>query len=55
VEETPRWEKQAQARTIDGEMRKRDPNYKGAFHEKKKKTAKRPVKKGNRPPKAKRG
>ena len=57
IEETPRWEKQAQARTIDGEMRKRDPNYKGAFHEKKKKSAKgnRPAKKGNRPPKPKRG
>lgn len=57
IEETPRWEKQAQARTIDGEMRKRDPDYKGAFHEKKKKTAGPPnqVKKGNRPPKAKRG
>ncbi len=57
IEETPRWEKQAQARTIDGELRKRDPDYKGAFHEKKKKSAKanRPTKKGNRPPKPKRG
>ena len=57
TEETPRWEKQAQARIIDAEMRKRDPNYKGAFHEKKRKSANsnRPVKKGNRPAKPKRG
>ena len=33
--ETPRQEKQNQAREIDREMRKRDPNYKGAFHQKK--------------------
>lgn len=54
IEETPKWEKQNQARTIDGEMRKRDPDYKGAFHEKKKKSSKPAPKKGNRPPKARR-
>lgn len=40
IHETPRNEKQLQARMIDREMRKRDPNYQGAFHEKKKKTKK---------------
>ncbi|MAI22717.1 MAG: DEAD/DEAH box helicase [Crocinitomicaceae bacterium] len=39
--ETPRHEKQSQAREIDRELRKRDPNYKGAFHEKKRKSGKR--------------
>ena len=38
--ETPKYERQIQAREIDGELRKRDPNYKGAFHEKKKKGSK---------------
>ena len=41
VFETPRREKQDQAREIDRELRKRDPNYKGAFHEKKRKSGKR--------------
>jgi ATP-dependent RNA helicase RhlE len=41
VFETPRQEKQNQAREIDRELRKRDPNYKGAFHEKKRKSGKR--------------
>ena len=45
LHETPRNEKQTQARTIDREMRKRDPNYQGAFHEKKKKTKKNTSKK----------
>jgi ATP-dependent RNA helicase RhlE len=45
IHETPRNEKQLQARMIDREMRKRDPNYQGAFHEKKKKT-KKSIKKG---------
>lgn len=39
--ETPRAEKQLQAREIDREMRKRDPNYQGAFHEKKRKSSQR--------------
>ena len=39
--ETPSREKQNQAREIDRELRKRDPNYKGAFHEKKRKSGKR--------------
>lgn len=39
--ETPRREKQNQAREIDRELRKRDPDYKGAFHEKKRKSGKR--------------
>lgn len=37
VEETPKWEAQAMARAIDREKRKADPNFKGAFHEKKRK------------------
>ena len=41
VFETPRREKQNQAREIDRELRKRDPDYKGAFHEKKRKSGKR--------------
>ena len=41
VFETPPREKQNQAREIDRELRKRDPNYKGAFHEKKRKSGKR--------------
>lgn len=32
---TPKWEAQAMARSIDREKRKADPNFKGAFHEKK--------------------
>ncbi|MGB1122719.1 MAG: DEAD/DEAH box helicase [Flavobacteriales bacterium] len=39
--ETPSREKQNQAREIDRELRKRDPNYQGAFHEKKRKSGKR--------------
>ncbi|MGY8941849.1 MAG: DEAD/DEAH box helicase [Flavobacteriales bacterium] len=35
---TPKEEKQLQAREIDREMKKRDPLYQGAFHEKKKKS-----------------
>jgi ATP-dependent RNA helicase RhlE len=35
VEETPYEERQAQAREIDLQMRKEDPDFKGAFHEKK--------------------
>ena len=35
VEETPYEEKQSQAREIDMQMRKEDPDFKGAFHEKK--------------------
>jgi ATP-dependent RNA helicase RhlE len=35
VEETPYEEKQNQAREIDMQMRKEDPDFKGAFHEKK--------------------
>jgi ATP-dependent RNA helicase RhlE len=38
--ETPKYESQLQAREIDRELRKRDPNYQGAFHEKKKKGSK---------------
>ena len=43
--ETPRREKQNQAREIDRELKKRDPNYQGAFHEKKRKSGKRPRRK----------
>ncbi len=39
--ETPRREKQNQAREIDRELKKRDPNYQGAFHQKKRKSGKR--------------
>lgn len=35
IESTPRWEAQAMARAIDREKRKADPDFKGAFHEKK--------------------
>jgi ATP-dependent RNA helicase RhlE len=35
IEETPYEERQAQAREIDLQMRKDDPEFKGAFHEKK--------------------
>jgi ATP-dependent RNA helicase RhlE len=35
IEETPYEERQAQAREIDMQMRKEDPDFKGAFHEKK--------------------
>ena len=35
IESTPKWEAQAMARAIDREKRKADPNFKGAFHEKK--------------------
>ena len=37
--ETPPWEAKAMARTIDFQKRKADPTYKGAFHEKKRKTS----------------
>lgn len=43
--ETPRREKQDQAREIDRELKKRDPEYKGAFHEKKRKSGKKPRRK----------
>lgn len=39
--ETPRFEKQQQARKIDRELKKRDPNYQGAFHEKKSKVSRK--------------
>jgi ATP-dependent RNA helicase RhlE len=35
--ETGKAEKQVQARRIDAEMRRLDPNYQGAFHERKRK------------------
>lgn len=35
VEETPYEERQAMAREIDAQKRKEDPDFKGAFHEKK--------------------
>lgn len=43
--ETPKREKQEQAREIDRELKKRDPEYKGAFHEKKRKSGKKPRRK----------
>jgi len=39
VEETSKAEKQEQAREIDRQKRREDPDYKGAFHEKKRKPA----------------
>lgn len=42
---TPKWERQVQARAIDREMRKADPDFKGAFHEKKRS---KPVKSGKK-------
>lgn len=39
--ETPREEKQEMARQIDWQRRKEDPTFKGAFHEKKPKSAKK--------------
>lgn len=35
IEETPYEERQAMAKEIDGQKRKEDPDYQGAFHEKK--------------------
>ena len=35
IEETPYEERQAQAREIDDQKRKENPEFKGAFHEKK--------------------
>tara|TARA_B100000427_G_scaffold179145_1_gene149029 strand:+ start:1236 stop:2525 length:1290 start_codon:yes stop_codon:yes gene_type:complete len=37
IEETPSWEAKQMAKDIDYQKRKADPNYKGAFHEKKNK------------------
>ncbi|MAO46827.1 MAG: DEAD/DEAH box helicase [Crocinitomicaceae bacterium] len=37
IEETPPWEAKQMAKDIDYQKRKADPNYKGAFHEKKRK------------------
>jgi ATP-dependent RNA helicase RhlE len=37
--ETPPWEAKSMARTIDFQKRKADPTYKGAFHEKKRKSS----------------
>lgn len=37
IEETPPWEAKQMAKDIDYQKRKADPNYKGAFHEKKSK------------------
>ncbi len=39
IEETSKAEKQEQAREIDRQKRREDPDYKGAFHEKKRKSA----------------
>ena len=39
VAETPPWEAKAMARAIDFQKRKADPTYKGAFHEKKRKSS----------------
>lgn len=39
LEETPKTERQEQAREVDRQKRREDPDYKGAFHDKKKKTA----------------
>ena len=38
IEETPSWEAKQMAKDIDYQRRKADPTYKGAFHEKKKKS-----------------
>ena len=40
--ETPPWEAKSMARTIDFQKRKADPTYKGAFHEKKRKSSRQP-------------
>lgn len=48
VPETPFEEKQAIAKAIDDQKRKADPNFKGAFHEKKSYKAKQKKKKGPR-------
>ncbi|MDG1261480.1 MAG: DEAD/DEAH box helicase [Flavobacteriales bacterium] len=45
VEESGKGEKQDQAREIDKQKRRADPDYKGAFHEKKKKTGRKHVSK----------
>jgi ATP-dependent RNA helicase RhlE len=45
VAPTPKWERQVQARAIDREMRKADPDFKGAFHEKKRSKPKKAGKK----------
>ena len=37
IEETPPWEAKQMAKDIDWQKRNADPNYKGAFHEKKRK------------------
>lgn len=52
VEETPKAEKQDQAREIDYQKRRENPDYKGAFHEKKNKksTAKSPGSAARRKP-----
>jgi ATP-dependent RNA helicase RhlE len=39
VAETPPWEAKAMARAIDFQKRKADPTYKGAFHEKRRKSS----------------
>ncbi len=46
IEETPYEERQAIAREIDAQKRKDDPEFKGAFHEKKNAKFVKPVKKG---------
>ena len=54
VEETPYEEKQAIAREIDIQKRKDDPDFQGAFHEKKKQfpvTAKKTPTKNYKPKK----
>jgi ATP-dependent RNA helicase RhlE len=46
IEETPYEEKQAIAKQIDDQKRKEDPDFKGAFHEKKTLTQKKKFKEG---------
>ena len=48
VPETEYWEYQQMARDIDRIRRKLDPDFKGAFHEKKRKKQPHPIKR-NRP------
>lgn len=52
VEDTPKSEKQDQAREIDTQKRKEDPNFKGAFHKRKPKSEKKKKKPGSFRPNA---
>jgi ATP-dependent RNA helicase RhlE len=49
ISDTPAWELRAQLKEVDRERRKVDPDYQGAFHERKKRGEKKPANRKRKP------